>query len=271
MKEQFLIIILAFISTTLLGCSCDDYEFYLPVEILGIGEKHKKNDDTLIVFKGTLIDIESNGQKYQPVDMVFKVEKSYIGEKFDTIRISTEIGGSSHCGLNYIYKDWIIFATKNDNRFTSGFCTRSVNKKQHLVEYDSYEEFLDIISQKQDGTHELWGLKISYQDNWLNGLWELKNKKGELIEKGEYLYGKRNGQWQINNYYERNDEKVIIKRYRQYWNDQIKNSMTIHQTYDKKTTKLKQEQIKCVGTVEIYNEYDDSGKIKSQKHSLKEY
>ena len=236
MKKILLIIIV--ITTTVhkgIACSCGDYLLDLPIKEMGWTQSKSEGISSIsdIIFSGTLLE-------YHPIEeerldflykktveyryeLVFKLIKSYKGDSHDTIRIRTNRGNDA-CGFGAKENtDCLIFANKNGNGFYYTYrsdCCKSISKEQDEKRYKKYIDFLESIVNMKDGdfnykqTRTYWNGGypnqsdtldlISYQirNGKFEGEWKITDRRGRIIEQGQYRNGQKIGTWKIVSIYE---------------------------------------------------------------------
>ncbi len=236
MKETItLMLALTALYPTARTCTCGDYLLDLPIKEMGWTENESDHisSPSDLIFTGSLVDYypvqeqamhglnqESSTQK---MELVFKLIKSYKGEKADTIRVRTNIG-SDMCGF-YAPKgsDCIIFAAraKNGYYFTGrSDCFKSISKVEDEKRYTKYVGFLESILGMRDCQYNFKQSKSYWNGGWPNhadtldlisygikggkfhGTWKITDRKGRVLESGEYRNGQKVGVWKIFTYTE---------------------------------------------------------------------
>jgi hypothetical protein len=236
MKEG--IITLLFILCIIQGgfaCSCSDYLLDLPIKEMGLTQSKSEGISSLsdMIFSGTLLayyPIEEERLDYlnkksvqYRYELVFKLIKSYKGNNQDTIRIRTN-RGSDACGFDAeVNTDCLIFANQEGNGFYYTYrsdCCKSISKEQDEKRYKKYVDFLESIINMNDGeylfkqTRSYWNGGhqnqsdtldlISYQirNGKFEGEWKITDRRGRIIEQGQYRNGQKIGTWKIVSIYE---------------------------------------------------------------------
>jgi len=200
-----------------------------------------------IIFVGKLIgkrEIEEEELLYQNqkskrhrTELIFKLIKTYKGNNSDTIVIRTN-RGSDACGFGAeLNTECLIFANQNGNGFYYTYrsdCCKSISKKKEEKRYNKYINFLESITNMIDGVYEFkqtrsyWNygginkldsldlINYSIKNGVFDGEWKITDRKGRVIEKGQYSDGRKIGTWEILSIYEDGcegtcTEKELIK------------------------------------------------------------
>ncbi len=227
------ILFVTIVQQSTLACSCSDYLIDLPIKEMGW--MAKQSDDEFgfqgLIFTGILVDtshlkIERQNHlktktKETKIELTFKLIKSYKGNSNDTIKILTNYG-SDACGFwSPLYTESIIFAFPYGNGYyltMRSDCCKSISKAYEEKRYEKYITFLDSISEGIDGeyvfkqTDKYWKegfinqedtldlIRYEVKNGKLDGLWELKDRRGRVHEKGFYKEGKKVGEWVLCTY-----------------------------------------------------------------------
>ena len=242
MKRAIIIIhVITFLIQEGSTCSCSDYLLDLPLKEMGWTQSKSEGISNLsdMIFTGRLLEIhpiEEERLDYlhkksvdYKLELVFRLIKSYKGNKQDTIKIRTT-RGSDACGFGAkVNTDCLIFANQNGNGFYYTYrsdCCKSISKKQDEKRYNKYIEFLESILNMKDGTYNFKQTKtywnrgepnqkdtldlISYtiKNRKFEGEWKITDRKGRIIEKGKYEDGRKIGIWKIVSIYESDYEGI---------------------------------------------------------------
>ena len=197
------------------ACSCNCFKTDIPVEEIDglIIKKKDALNTSALIFEGTLVGSEIKGDKFE---LSFEVQHYYKGEETATqIKILTSRGD---CGFRANKNSQcLIFAHeyKGSLHTYSSECSRSVSQEQEETKYTQYKRFLELITNKPDGTYQFkrfkkglysckspinkkipeLNLQFTIKDNQLDGEWLLYNFDGAILEKGNYKKGVRFGEW----------------------------------------------------------------------------
>lgn len=217
------------------ACSCRDYLLDLPIKEMGLTESNSDKISSMseIIFSGTLLEyhpVEEERLDYlnkktveYRYELVFKLIKSYKGYSQDTIIIRTN-RGSDACGFEAKENtECLIFANQNGNGFYYTYrsdCCKSISKEQDEKRYKKYIDFLESIVNMEDGdynykqTRTYWYggypnqldtvdlINYKIRDGKFEGEWKITDRRGRIIERGQYDNGQKTGTWQIVSIYE---------------------------------------------------------------------
>lgn len=191
LKICILGIIFSFLaSAEITACSC----FSKPLSILDIID----ND---IFFRGEVIKkkIVNEGNETGKFEYTFKVNELINGEyEQQEIIIYSDISQAS-CGVNYpIGCELFIFSNQYDNKYITGSCYHNQPVKNDknfihkLVEDYKNEELTEWFdSLKKNIT------KGKILNGKPEGYWIIKTPNEEKIEEGNYIQGRKEGEWRI--------------------------------------------------------------------------
>lgn len=232
-----------------IACSCSNILIDLPLKEMGWTQTETKGISSVsdIVFTGVLLDIreiqevyqselyyESNEKKYE---LIFKLIHSYKGDSNDTIKVRTNIS-SSACGFwAPLNTECLIFGLRGNNGFYYTFrsdCCKSISKAADKKRYNKYIKFLESLTKMIDGEYVFFQsiaywqlgyrdtvdtmevLRYKIKNGVLDGLWQVKDRKGRILEKGEYKNGEKYGIWEVVTYTESDldeaDEQVRVEQ-----------------------------------------------------------
>jgi hypothetical protein len=199
------------------ACSCNCFKTDVPVEEIDglmVPKKDAPNKSALI-FEGTFVTFEIKGDH---LALSFEVLHYYKGKETATqIEILTSRGD---CGFRAkMDSKCLIFAYEHKGSLHtySSECSRSVSQEQEETKYTQYKRFLELITNKPDGTYQFkrlendiysckpfrgktvpeLNLQFTIKDNQLDGEWLLYNFDGTILEKGNYKKGIRFGKWTL--------------------------------------------------------------------------
>ncbi len=200
------------------ACSCTPHEVDLPIKEIGLGlnQADYRTNNCKLIFEGKLIRrTKGSGRRALGDWLVFAVTDVYKGRCVDTVRVFTPRLSAS-CGfLANVGSSSIIFTEvdKTGCYYTArGDCWRGVNNGYEPFRYQKFRDFLISIVYKVDGSYcfkqkqVFWPLKrnqygevanIEYtiRNGRLHGPWVLTNRRGQVVEAGNYRNGKRTGSW----------------------------------------------------------------------------
>lgn len=222
------------------ACSCGEYLLDLPIQEMGLlqSKPNKKSGSSDLIFVGKLIDayeikeerllfLRKKTVEYK-YELVFKLVKSYKGNSHDTITIRTN-QGSSACGfVAKMNTDCLIFAESEGRGFYYTYhsgCCKSISKEKDEKRFNKYIEFLESILNMKDGEYNFkqarsyWSKEpdtfdlISYtiKGGKFEGEWKVTNRKGRVIEIGQYKKGKKIGLWKMSSVYGSDYEGISTK------------------------------------------------------------
>lgn len=213
-----------------LACSCNDYLLDLPIKEMGWTESNSERISSIsdLIFTGVLLEYylieeeELSHLKYKSkisrYELVFKLIKSYKGEKQDTVRIRTNRYSSS-CGFEVrVNTECLIFANYGNQGFYYTYrsdCCKSISKALDEKRFNKYVKFLDSIINMIDGQYDFKQSRtywhrggqnqmdtldlISYtiKDGKFEGKWRITDRRGRILEEGQYEKGKKIGLWKV--------------------------------------------------------------------------
>ena len=245
MKKTIIILLSLFICETSFACSCSDYLIDLPIKEMGWTKSKSDRIESLsdIIFTGKLInqtEIEEEELLYQNqkskryrTELIFKLIKSYKGNNSDTIVIRTN-RGSDACGFGAeLNTECLIFANQNGNGFYYTYrsdCCKSISKEKEEKRYNMYINFLESMTNMIDGVYEFkqtrsyWKyggidkidsldlINYTIKNGTLDGEWKITDRKGRVIENGQYSKGKKIGTWEILSIYEDECEGICTEK-----------------------------------------------------------
>lgn len=216
-----ILIVALFLSAfnTLYCCSCKSTTTELPIREIGLSiTSEETNKDSLIIFEGILIDtmlIDVPGE--HSFVLIYEVTDVYLGECLDTIEIYTN-SSSSSCGfITDIGYYAIIKGMKNRKGQWKTYrqdCWKGVSSHNEKNRFEETRAFLISIKYKIDGEYHFRQLQDYWQNDMktknyvpqltykitnrkLNGLWQIHDRSGMLIETGEFRDGVRFGEWKF--------------------------------------------------------------------------
>lgn len=242
-------IVLVLCSHMGIGCSCGTLLIDLPIKEMGWTQTETEGISNLsdLIFTGVLIDARKVEETYQnflnhetketKYELIFKLIKSYKGEKNDTIKIRTN-NGSDACGFGAKkHTECLIFASKDKGGYYytySSECCKSISKAFEEKRYNKYIKFLESLSNMTDGnyifyqspsyykggypdtTETMEVIRYNIKNGKLEGTWQIKDRKGRVLEKGEYKNGQKIGTWEVVSYtksdLENADEQIRIEK-----------------------------------------------------------
>lgn len=258
------------------ACSCNCFQLDVPLQDIGLNLVEFKSPKIKTIFLGKFVDYRRFGSDYI---LTFEVEKYYKGKAKSTIEIRTSAGD---CGFKTKKGNTcLIFAYegKQDRVLytSSSECCRSVSKEDEPPKYRQYQQFLNVVTQKINGKHTFTRFKdgqhsckqvakktvdpvfltFTIENNEFHGDWMLYDVNGEILEKGVYKNGKRDGMWtvafdqQINRYNYKMGEVIASREEKKVY------------AYIKKApyTYLKEKQIILNKKTKIIETYSVKGKL----------
>ena len=159
---------------SLIGCTCNTFDTYYPIEIFSYVNGRLQIKESRMVFEGTLQKVEylEGVPSDSSINLTFKVHKNYKNADSNTVNVRTSNPSAGSCGLFPLFeKTYLIFARKFGNNFVTSSCSRSV-VSTFLPEYQQFKDFLHILTSSQEGLHSFY-----------------KNQEGKLDIKNESLRG----------------------------------------------------------------------------------
>jgi hypothetical protein len=226
----FLLLLSADLAT---ACSCGDFLIDLPVKEMGWTQSETAGISGMadLVFTGILLDAQPveetcqiypfNEIKETKYELIFKLIKSYKGEKRDTIKIRTNYG-SSACGFQAQKNTaCLIFAGERQNGYFYTYrsdCCRSISKQEDEKRYNKYVSFLESLMNMIDGAYIFYQskgywrggspdnsdtlevMRYSIKNGKLEGNWQIKDREGRVLERGVYKNGQKIGTWEVTSY-----------------------------------------------------------------------
>lgn len=237
MKKIIVSVFIIFITQLGFSCSCSESLLDLPIKEMGWTQSKSTGISSLnnIIFTGKLISIipieeeslisfhkKSISHKNE---LVFKIIKSYKGNSPDTISIRTN-RGSDACGFDAkINTDCLIFANQKDNGCYYTYrsdCCKSIAKEKDEKRYNKYITFLESILNMKDGVYNFkqsrgyWDggsqnlrdtldlINFKIKNGKFEGEWKITDRKGRVLEIGNYKNGNKIGLWKIVSIYPSN-------------------------------------------------------------------
>ena len=235
-----------------IACSCGDHLLDLPIKEMGWTQSKSNRISSIseIIFSGTLLEyylVEEERLNYlnkktieYKYELVFELIKSYKGDSQDTIRIRTN-RGSDACGFSAKENtDCLIFANQNGNGFYYTYrsdCCKSISKEQDEKRYNKYIDFLESIVHMKDGdynykqTRTYWKggnpnhsdtldlISYKIRDGKFEGEWRITDRKGRIIERGQFYNGQKIGIWVVVSIYESEYEGISTETERVEYKD----------------------------------------------------
>jgi hypothetical protein len=216
-----------------IACSCSTSLIDLPIEEMGWTQNETPGISSIsnIIFTGVLLDYKKveeisqdalfNEYKSTKYELIFKLIKSYKGDKNDTMKIRTNFGTDA-CGF-YAPKntECLIFGVAGRFGYYYTYrsdCCKSISKAADERRYHKYITFLESLTKMIDGEYIFYQSKrywrAGYPDNVdtleairynikngkLEGTWQIKDLKGRVLEKGEYKNGQKIGTWELTSF-----------------------------------------------------------------------
>jgi hypothetical protein len=232
-----------------IACSCGTTLIDLPIKEMGWTQTETEGISSMsdIIFTGVLIDERKVEESYQSLlfyetketkyELIFKLIKSYKGDQNDTIKIRTN-NGSDACGFGAKKNtECLIFGAKGQSGYYYTYrsdCCKSISKEEDEKRYNKYVKFLESITNMIDGEYiffqsrgywrggyqdvsdTLEAIRYNIKNGKLEGTWQIKDRKGRVLEKGEYKNGQKTGTWKVNSYTESDlkdaDEQIKIEK-----------------------------------------------------------
>ena len=234
-----------FVYQTVTACSCGEYLIDLPIKEMGWTQSKSDRISSFsdIIFSGKLIQkseiveeellYQNQKSQRQRIEMKFELIKSYKGRLSDTILIRTN-SSSAACGFSAkVESECLIFANQKGNGFYYTYrsdCCKSISKNREEKRYNKYINFLESITKMKDGKYDFkqtrgyWNyggrnneesldlIEYEIKDGKFEGLWKITDRKGRVIETGQYRNGLKVGIWEILSIYESNCEGICTER-----------------------------------------------------------
>ena len=233
------------------ACDCGNFLIDLPIKEMGWTQTETTGISSIsdIIFTGVLLDLRKVEETYQSslsyetkeikYELIFKLIKSYKGDKNDTIKIRTN-NGSDACGFGAKKNtECLIFGMKGKGGYYytySSECCKSISKTREEKRYNKYIKFLESLSNMIDGsyifyqspsyykggypdtTETMEAIRYTIKNGKLEGDWVITDRKNRVLEKGTYKNGQKEGTWVVNSYSESDleeaDEQVRNERIR---------------------------------------------------------
>jgi hypothetical protein len=225
-KYIFILLIFLFHFNIVFGCSCSSTLIDLPVGEMGWTTNKTDNISSFsdLIFTGIFVgyskvnDPNASNLFNESYEMCFKLLKKYKGWAWDTIKIRTNLGQDA-CGFtSKLNSECLIFAKMNDKGFFYTFnsmCCKSISKSYDEKRFNKYINFLESITNMIDGDYvfyqskahmnggiqdtveNLEAIRYSIKNGKFEGVWQLKDRFGRILEKGEYKNGKKVGKWTL--------------------------------------------------------------------------
>ncbi len=216
-KIYIIIFIFVFSLENSYSCSCNDSTVDLPIAEMGLSDGTLKATPSEIIFDGVLLRAEKDTSAAKTrLNLFFYIKKYYKGKGKDTLLIRTNYG-SDACGfMAPPGTDCLIFSAKNKaGQFTTwrSDCCKSISKALENKRYLKYINFLEVIEHKTDGDYfyeqskTYWkrgmtnadenvpALRFKIINGQMEGDWEVYNRKGDIVEKGQYERGEKVKTW----------------------------------------------------------------------------
>lgn len=232
-----------------IACSCGTTLIDLPIKEMGWTQTETQGISSIsdIIFIGVLLDArkveetrqdflyyESKESKYE---LTFKLIKSYKGDKRDTIKIRTN-NGSDACGFGAKKNtECLIFGSRGQSGYYYTYrsdCCKSISKEEDEKRYNKYIQFLESLTNMIDGEYVFYqsraywrggytdvadtleAIRYKIKNGKLEGTWQIKDREGRVLEKGEYKNGEKSGIWEVISYTKSDlkeaDEQVRIEK-----------------------------------------------------------
>lgn len=232
-----------------IACSCGNFLIDLPIKEMGWTQTETTGLSSIsdIIFTGILLDAREVKETYQSFlfyeaqetkyELIFKLIKSYKGDNNDTIKIRTD-NGSDACGF-YAKKntECLIFGAKGQSGYYYTYrsdCCKSISKVEDEKRYNKYIKFLESLTNMIDGEYVFYqsraywrggyqdvadtleAIRYNIKNGKLEGTWQIKDRKGRILEKGAYKNGQKSGTWEVISYTESDlkeaDEQIRIEK-----------------------------------------------------------
>lgn len=211
--------LLIFLSFPLFSCSCSQPSIELPIPSW-IQDETETNE---ILFYGKLDKISVDKLDTTKLIYIYSIIQNFRTTNLVEIEIRTS-NSSDACGYyDEVGRESIITALKVKGEYHTykEECIRNVSKFRNPVKFDRWLKFLTTLSGESNGKYVFYqpervGRKyfgIDYKENEnktnviavrfsivngnLQGRYELYNIDGDIIEKGYFNKGKKNGLWKI--------------------------------------------------------------------------
>lgn len=244
MKQLITLFIILFLNQSSQACSCNEQLIDLPIAEMGWTQSKSEGISSLsdIIFSGKLIHytkIIEEALSYQKqktkryrYEITFELIKPYKGNISDTILIRTN-RGSDACGFGAkLNTDCLIFAKQNGNGFYytySSECCKSISKNREEKRYNKYINFLESMLNMEDGEYDfkqtsqyldggypnkkdtLDLIKYTIKNGKFQGAWKITDRKGNIIEQGNYKNGRKIGTWKIVSIHENLYESITTE------------------------------------------------------------
>ncbi len=225
MYWKYLVIFLLLNSAAVLSaCSCNTYLLDLPIKEMGWLESESAGVAMPVdlIFTGVLLDsyevVVEGEYKYE---LVFEQIRSYKGDSRDTLTIRTNYG-SDACGfITPIGTASILFARKKPNGHYYTYrsdCCKSISQEAEPIRYEKYITFLESMLDGIDGAYHLTQSRSYWEGGYpdqadtmalltyeisngrLDGEWKVTDRRGRVLEEGQYASGEKVGSWKIVSY-----------------------------------------------------------------------
>lgn len=242
-------VICVFCAKMSLACSCGVTLIDLPIKEMGWTQTETSGISSVsdVIFAGILLDVKKVEETRQSshfyesketkFELIFKLIKSYKGDKNDTMKIRTN-PGTDACGFCApVNTECLIFASKETGGYYytySSECCKSISKAFEEKRYNRYIKFMESLLNMVDGeyifyqsayyykggypdtTETMEVIRYNIKNGKLDGDWQLTDRKGRILEKGKYKNGRKEGIWIVSSYTESDleeaDEQVIVER-----------------------------------------------------------
>lgn len=222
--KKYIIILLLFLFHYNLGfcCSCSSTLIDLPVAEMGwtSNETFANSGFSDLIFIGIFVgyskvkDPNANNLLDESYEMCFKLLRKYKGSAYDTVKIRTTLGDCRF--TSKLNSECLIFGKKNDIGFYYTYnqkCCKSISKSYDEKRFNKYVKFLESIVNMTDGDYVFYQsmahmnggsqdtvenlevIRYSIKNGKFEGIWQLKDRFGRILEKGEYKNGKKVGVW----------------------------------------------------------------------------
>jgi hypothetical protein len=231
--KKLLTITLILFSSVAFACSCGSFLIDLPIKEMGWTQTQTTGISSIsdIIFSGILLDtnvveetyLDSQSKEYKEkrLELIFKLKRSYKGYKSDTIRIRTNVS-SDACGfIAKINTECLIFGSKSQDGYYYTYrsdCCKSISKEKDKKRYNKYIKFLESLTNMIDGEYVFFqprpywnggsrtgeatmeAIRYNIKKGKLEGTWQVKDRRGRVLEKGEYKNGQKIGVWEVISY-----------------------------------------------------------------------